>query len=203
MISFIRGILTESLPGQVIIDVQGVGYEAQIPLSTYNNLPAAGSEVKLLTQLIIREDAHALFGFASRPERDMFRLLINTVSGIGPKIALNVLSGMSVNALRSAVAQRDIKSLSSISGIGKKTAERIIVELGDKVGSMATGTSSGMAPAASPSDQKGQDAALALMALGFKQPEASAAIQGAQVMLGMEASVEDLIRVSLKRSSPP
>ena len=133
----------------------------------------------------------------------MFRLLINTVSGIGPKIALNVLSGMSVNALRSAVAQRDIKSLSSISGIGKKTAERIIVELGDKVGSMVMGVSSGAAPATNPSDQKGQDAALALMALGFKQPEAGTAIQAAQAMLGTDASVEDLIRVSLKRNSPP
>lgn len=203
MISFIRGILIESLPGQVVIDVQGVGYEAQIPLSTYNSLPSPGAEVKLLTQLIIREDAHALFGFASRPERDMFRLLINTVSGIGPKIALNVLSGMSVNALRSAVSQRDIKTLSSISGIGKKTAERIIVELGDKVGSMAIGSSPGTAPALTASDQKSQDAILALMALGFKQPDAATAIQSAQAMLGGEASVEDLIRVSLKRNTPP
>ena len=199
MISFIRGILIESLPTQATVDVHGVGYEIQIPLSTHNALPALGGEVKLLTQLIIREDSHALFGFSSRPERDMFRLLVNTVSGIGPRIALSILSGMSVTAIRSAVAQRDLKALASISGVGKKTAERIVVELADKVG-VATGLevpSPGLA--LSPDDQKANDAVLALMALGFKQPDAVQSIRGAQAMLGQSASIEELVRVSLKR----
>src|SRR6185436_6437582 len=127
MISFLRGKLVDILPTQATIDVKGIGYEVLIPLSSYDKMPAVGSEVKLLTHLAVREDAHTLYGFATAPERDMFRLLMNTVSGIGPKLALNVLSGMSVVALRGAIANGDIKSLSQISGVGKKTAERIVV----------------------------------------------------------------------------
>ena len=134
MINFLHGKLVESIPTHVIIDVHGVGYEALIPLSSFDKLPPPGQEVKLLTHLAIREDAHVLYGFMTAQERDMFRLLINTVSGIGPKIALNVLSGMNMMALRGAVANGDVKSLSQISGVGKKTAERIVVELKDKIG---------------------------------------------------------------------
>lgn len=199
MISFIRGILVESLPTHVTIDVHGLGYEAQIPHSTYESLPQPGAEVKLLTQLIIREDAHALFGFATRPERDMFRLLINTVSGIGPKIALGILSGMSVAGIRSAVAARDIKALSSISGVGKKTAERIVVELGDKMGAFAGGPGGTLKPTASPEDQRQNDAVLALMALGYRQPEATDAVRRSETMLGRTASVEEIVRASLKQ----
>jgi Holliday junction DNA helicase RuvA len=201
MISFLRGKLVESLPTQVTIDVNGVGYDAQVPLSTFNALPSVGAEVQLLTHLVVREDAHLLYGFATRPERDMFRLLINTVSGIGPKIALSVLSGMSATAIRGAVASRDVKALSAISGVGKKTAERIVVELGDKVGVSASWEASSMAHALTPSDQKLNDAALALMALGFKQPEAMDSVRGAQALLGVSATVEDLVRASLKRPS--
>src|SRR5205823_7599054 len=104
MINFIHGKLVEALPTQVTVDVNGVGYEALIPLSSFDKLPSPGSEVKLLTHLAIREDAHVLYGFMTTQEREMFRLLINTVSGIGPKIALNILSGMNVTALRGAVA---------------------------------------------------------------------------------------------------
>ena len=139
MITFLHGKLVESLPTQVIVDVNGVGYEALIPLSSYDKLPAPGHEVKLLTHLVVREDAHTLYGFMSGAERDLFRLLINTVSGIGPKIALNVLSGISVTAFRGAVAGGDVKALSQISGVGKKTAERIVVELRDKVGPASAG----------------------------------------------------------------
>src|SRR5216684_2329720 len=134
MIGFLRGILVEALPTQVIVEVHGVGYEALIPLSSFDKLPAPGKEVRLLTHLAVREDAHVLYGFMTAQEREMFRLLINTVSGIGPKIALNVLSGMNVTALRGAVANSDVKALSKISGVGKKTAERIIIELKDKIG---------------------------------------------------------------------
>src|SRR5439155_18650359 len=112
MITFLHGKLVEALPTQVTVDVNGVGYEVLIPLSSFDKLPAPGNEVKLLTHLAIREDAHVLYGFMSSQERDLFRLLINNVSGIGPKIALNVLSGMNVAALKGAVANGDIKSLS-------------------------------------------------------------------------------------------
>ena len=201
MISFLRGTVAEKVPTQVTVDVQGVGYDVLIPISSFDALPAIGAEVRLLTHLVVREDAHTLYGFMSGAERDLFRLLINTVSGIGPKIALSVLSGMSVTAVRGAVASRDVKALSSISGVGKKTAERIVVELGDKVGVSATWEASSAAHAVTPSDQKLNDAALALMALGFKQPEAMDSVRGAQAMLGVSATVEDLVRASLKRPS--
>src|ERR1041384_521830 len=117
MITFLHGKLVEALPTQVIVDVNGVGYEALIPLSSFDRLPAPGQDVKLLTQLVVREDAHTLYGFMTGAERDLFRLLVNTVSGIGPKIALNILSGINIGALRSAVAMGDVKSLSQISGV--------------------------------------------------------------------------------------
>src|SRR4051812_10405253 len=109
MITFLHGKLVEALPTQVIIDVHGVGYEALIPLSSFDKLPSPGSDIKLLTQLVIREDAHTLYGFMSTAERDLFRLLVNTVSGIGPRTALNILSGVTVTAFRGAVAGGDVK----------------------------------------------------------------------------------------------
>src|SRR6185369_10394690 len=134
MITFLRGKLVEALPTQVTVDVGGVGYEVLIPLSSFDKLPAPGGELKILTHLVVREDAHMLYGFMTAGERELFRLLINAVSGIGPKTALNILSGISVTAFRGAVANSDVKALSQISGVGKKTAERIVVELRDKVG---------------------------------------------------------------------
>lgn len=201
MINFIQGKLVESIPTHVVIDVHGVGYEALIPLSSFDKLPQPGQEVKLLTHLAIREDAHVLYGFMTPAERDMFRLLINTVSGIGPKIALNVLSGMNVTALRGAVANGDVKSLSQISGVGKKTAERIVVELRDKIGAAGAWEASSAERSLSAADQKVNDAVLALMALGFKQPEAHESVRGAQAVLGEKATVEDLVRASLKKGS--
>jgi Holliday junction DNA helicase RuvA len=124
MITFLHGKLVEALPTQVVVDVNGVGYEALIPLSSFDKLPQPGETVKLLTQLVIREDAHILYGFASAAERDLFRLLINSVSGIGPKTALNILSGISVTAFRGAVAGGDVKALSQISGVGMGGGER-------------------------------------------------------------------------------
>src|SRR5882762_10119412 len=117
MISFLHGKIVESLPTQVIVNVGGVGYDVLIPLSSYDKLPQPGQEVRLLTHLAVREDAHTLYGFMTSPERELFRLLVHTVSGIGPKLALNVLSGISVTAFRGAVATGDIKSLSQISGV--------------------------------------------------------------------------------------
>src|SRR5205823_6640730 len=172
MITFLYGKLVESLPTQVTVDVSGVGYEVLIPLSSYDKLPQPGQEFKLLTHLVVREDAHLLYGFMSAAERDLFRLLINTVSGIGPKIALNILSGIPVTAFRGAVAAGDVKSLSQISGVGKKTAERIVVELRDKIGAAGAWEAASAKQALSADDQKINDAVLALMALGFKQVEA-------------------------------
>src|SRR5579862_6936473 len=183
MINFLHGKLVESLPTTVTIDVNGVGYEVLIPLSSFDKLPTPGSEVKLLTHLAIRDDAHVLYGFISAAEREMFRLLINTVSGIGPKIALNILSGMNVTALRGAVAGGDVKSLSQISGVGKKTAERIVVELKDKIGAAGAWEAMSAQRALSESDQKINDAVLALMALGFKQVEAHDSVRAAQSAL--------------------
>lgn len=199
MISFLHGKLVEALPTLVIVEVHGVGYEVLIPLSSFDKLPASGSEVRLLTHLVVREDAHVLYGFMTVAERELFRMLINTVSGIGPKIALNVLSGMNPVAFRGAVATGDVKALSSISGVGRKTAERIVVELKDKVGAAGAWEASSAERALSAGDQRVNDAVLALMALGFKQPEAHETVRAAQAMLGDKATVEELVRAALKK----
>jgi Holliday junction DNA helicase RuvA len=201
MITFLQGKLVESLPTQAVVEVNGVGYEVTIPLSSYSKLPAPGQAVKLLTHLAVREDAHMLYGFMTSAERDLFRLLINTVSGIGPKIAMNVLSGISTVAFRGAVANGDVKSLSQISGVGKKTAERIIVELKDKVGAAGAWEAASAQRALTPQDQKINDAVLALMALGFKQVEAYDAVRRTQSSLGAETTVEDLVRACLKKAA--
>ena len=200
MIAFLHGKLVEALPTQVTIDVVGVGYEVLIPLSSFDKLPAPGGDVKLLTHLVVREDAHILYGFATAGERELFRLLINSVSGIGPKTALNILSGMNAVAFRGAVAGGDVKSLSQISGVGKKTAERIVVELRDKMGAAGAWEASSAQRALSPDDQKINDAVLALMALGFKQAEAHDSVRAALAVLGPQAGVEQLVRACLKKS---
>ncbi len=199
MITFLRGKLIEALPTQVTIEVHGIGYEVLIPLSSYDKLPAPGQDLTLLTHLTVREDAHILYGFMTAPERELFRLLINNVSGIGPKIAMNVLSGMNPTAFRGAVASGDVKALSQISGVGKKTAERIIVELRDKVGAAGAWEASSARRGLSPEEQKLNDAVLALIALGFKQIEAHEAAKAALAALGPQCGTEDLVRASLKK----
>jgi Holliday junction DNA helicase RuvA len=201
MITFLHGKLVEALPTQVVVDVSGVGYEVLIPLSSFDRLPQPGNPVKLLTQLVIREDAHTLYGFMTTAERDLFRLLVNSVSGIGPKTALNILSGMNATTFRGAVAGADVKSLSQISGVGKKTAERIIVELRDKIGAAGAWEAASAQRALSPDDQKINDAVLALMALGFRQVDAHDAVRTAQASLGAMATVEDLVRACLKKGA--
>ncbi len=199
MISFLQGRLVESLPTQVVVDVGGVGYEALIPLSSYDKLPEQGQPVKLLTQLVVREDAHVLYGFMSAAERDLFRALVQNVSGIGPKTALNILSGMPVAEFRAAVSQGNVQALAGISGVGRKTAERIVVELRDKM-SLAEGAAAGAGrTGGAAGDQRVQDAALALMALGFKPAAAQETVRAAEAMLGKDASVEELVRASLKK----
>ena len=196
MISFLKGKLAEALPTQVVIDVNGVGYEVLIPLSSFDKLPMPGGEVTLLTHLAIRDDAHVLYGFSTETERDLFRLLIRHVSGIGPKLALNVLSGTTPASFRAAVGDGDVKALSCISGVGKKTAERIVVELKDKLGDETALTSGAAATA---DDQKMADAISALIALGSKPKDAQDAIRAAMTMLGPDQPVDALVRAALQK----
>ena len=176
MITFLRGHLAESFPNRAVVDVGGVGYGVHIPISTYDALPGVGQPVRLLTHLQVREDAHDLYGFASEEERDLFRLLINQVSGIGPKLALAVLSGMPVATFKACVARNDLAALSRIKGVGKKTAERIVVELRDKVGVTAAweAATAGQTP---PLQSHANDAVLALVSLGYRQPDAHKAVE--------------------------
>jgi Holliday junction DNA helicase RuvA len=199
MIAFLEGRLVEAMPSLAIVDVHGVGYEVLIPASSFDRLPAPGAPVKLLTHLVVREDAHLLYGFLTAAERDLFRLLINTVSGIGPRTALNVLSGMTPMAFKGAVAAGDAKALARLNGVGKKTAERILVELRDKVGAAAAWEASSARIGQTPEQEKANDAVLALMALDIKGPQAQDAVRAAQALLGPQATVEDLVRVALKQ----
>jgi Holliday junction DNA helicase RuvA len=201
MIAFLHGRLIEALPTQATVEVNGIGYDVLIPLSSFDKLPAPGQTVKLLTHLVIREDAHLLYGFMTAAERDLFRLLINNVSGIGPKIALNILSGINVTAFRGAVAGGDVKMLSQISGVGKKTAERIIIELKDKIGPGGALEALSAQRALSADEQKVNDAVLALIALGYKPAEAHETIRATQAVLGTAAGVEELVRASLRKGA--
>jgi Holliday junction DNA helicase RuvA len=201
MIAFLHGKLIDALPTQATIEVNGVGYDVLIPLSSYDKLPSPGQTVKILTHLVIREDAHVLYGFMTAAEREVFRLLINTVSGIGPKIALNILSGITVTAFRGAVAGSDAKMLSQISGVGKKTAERIIIELKDKIGPGGLLEAHSAQRALSTDEQKTNDAVLALMALGYKPAEAHEAIRATQALLGASVGVEELVRAALRKGA--
>ena len=198
MISFLQGKLAEALPTQVVIDVNGVGYEMFIPLSSFDKLPQPGGQVKLLTHLAVRDDAHVLYGFMTETERDLFRLLIRHVGGIGPKIALNVLSGTTPASFRAAVASGDVKVLSGVSGVGKKTAERIVVELKDKLGDETAFGSVGGAPM-SADEQKISDAVAALIALGSKPKDAQEAVRSAIAMQGPDAPVDAIVRAALSK----
>ncbi len=200
MITFLEGTLVESFPTHAVLNVHGVGYHVCIPLSSYDRLPVPGSRVTLLTHLHIREDAHILYGFARTEERDLFRLLIHHVSGIGPKTALDILSGISVSSFKAAVVSGDAKLLSQVKGVGKKTAERILLELKDKVGIAAAWevASGGQVP--SKEEQGANDAVLALMALGYKQVDAHKAVKAClEAHPGQALATDELVRDALKR----
>ena len=198
MITFLEGKLVGALPTQAIVDVNGIGYEVFIPLSSYDKLPAAGQSVRILTHLHVREDAHVLYGFMSAAERDLFRLLVNHVSGIGPKLGLAVLSGMSVGNFKSAVVNSDVAALAKISGLGKKTAERIVLELKDKLGVAAAWEAASAAHAPTPEEQQANEAVLALIALGYKQIDAHKSVREIQ-QKGEAKSAQDLVKLALKR----
>ena len=199
MITFLDGKLVSALPTQAIIDVGGIGYEVFIPLSSYDRLPAPGQTVRVLTHLHVREDAHILYGFMSAPERDLFRLLVNNVSGIGPKLALAVLSGMSVNNFKAAVVNNDVVSLSKISGVGKKTAERMVLELKDRVGAAAAWEAASAAHAQTPEQEQANEAVLGLIALGYKQVDAHKLVRDLQEREGAGKSAEELVKMALKK----
>lgn len=194
MIARLRGRVLEAYPNRLVVDVQGVGYEVLVPLSTFDRLHAVeGLEVDLRTHLHIRETAHTLYGFASEEERDVFLMLIERVSGIGPAIAMAVLSGLPVAKFKSCVVAGNVVELSRIKGLGKKTAERIVLELKDKVGVTDTWQDAA-AGAVSPS---AADAELALIALGYKQVDARKAVH--KVLEEHEgAAVEVLVRGALR-----
>lgn len=197
MITYLEGVLREALPTQAVIEVHGVGYEVFIPLSSYDRLPQPGQTVRLLTHLVVREDAHLLFGFASTEERDLFRLLVTRVSGVGPKLALAVLSGMDVVRFKAAVVESDIASIAKISGLGKKTAERIVLELKDKLGVAAAWEAASASHEPAAGARAANDAILALIALGYKQVSAAKAVR--EVAQGnATAGTELLVREALK-----
>ena len=197
MITFLKGTLEDALPTKVVVEVNGVGYELLIPLSSFERLPSLGKPVMLKTQLVVREDSQTLYGFATEDERDMFKMIQN-VSGIGPRLALNVLSGMAVDLFKSAIVTGDIKRLSSINGIGKKTAERMVLELKDKVDHLHGDLPTALGQVPNDLDKSISDAVAALEALGSKTAEAQKAAQAAKAMLGNQASVEELVRAALK-----
>jgi len=198
MITFLDGKLITALPTQAIVDVGGVGYEVFIPLSSYDKLPAAGQGIRILTHLHVREDAQILYGFMTAAERDLFRLLVNNVSGIGPKLALAVLSGMSVNNFKAAVVNSDVASLSKISGLGKKTAERIVLELKDKLGVAAAWEAASAMHAPTHEQEQANEAVLALIALGYKQIDAHKTVRELQEK-GEAKPAEELVKLALKR----
>jgi Holliday junction DNA helicase RuvA len=195
MIAYLNGVLIEKVPARAIIECAGVGYEVLIPLSTYDRLPPVDAPVKLRTYHHVREDAQLLFGFATEAEKVMFDRLLD-VSGVGPKLALAVLSGMSVREIKASIVAGDSKRLSGISGIGRKTAERLVVELKDKISAgEALEAVAGDDPDAG--DTRIRDTVMALIALGYKQADALKMARVAADKAGPAAPVEDLIRRSL------
>jgi len=208
MITSITGPLTEASPLRAVIELNGFGYEVNIPVTTAERLPAVGQSTKLHTHVVYREDSQTLYGFATLEDRDFFRLLIEHVSGVGPKVALSIMSRLSLPLLESAIRNSDVATLSKCPGIGKKTAERLIVELRNRVsathstpepiradGSKADAVKAPLASSASAM----QDAVSALSVLGYKVPEADKAVRQALIALGGEASTEQLIKHALGR----
>ncbi|CBW76044.1 Holliday junction DNA helicase ruvA [Mycetohabitans rhizoxinica HKI 454] len=191
MIGRIAGTLLEKNPPHLLVDCNGVGYEVDVPMSTFYNLPGTGDKITLLTQLIVREDAHLLYGFLTQQERQTFRELLK-ISGIGARMALAVLSGMSVSDLAQTVTQQDTARLTRVPGIGKKTAERLLLELKGKLGADI-----GAAASAASSSDHAPDILHALLSLGYSEKEALAAIKNVPAGTG----VSDGIKLALKALS--
>ena len=196
MIAFLKGTLVEKEPTRILVDVAGVGYEVAIPLSSYDRLPAPGETVHVTTHFYVREDSQQLFGFSSSDERELFLLLLG-VSGIGPKIALSALSGLSLPELKAAIVEGAHRRLASIKGIGKKMAERIVIELRDRI---SAGEAMEAFNQAGQPDHRLRDATNALVALGYKQLESHKMIKQILKEQPDVDSTEDLIKAALGRS---
>jgi Holliday junction DNA helicase RuvA len=194
MITSIRGILTEISPTNITIESSGIGYGILIPLSSFDKLPKIGSECKILTYLHVREDILQLFGFMTHEERDVFKMLI-TVSGIGPKTALTILSGIAIENLKNAIASENTSVLSEIPGIGKKTAQRIIIELKEKVSGVGIKIHK---PILKEDEILANDAVSALINLGYKQISAQTAVEKAVAETQGKIKLEDLLKKALK-----
>lgn len=199
MIGYLRGKLIEKAPTHLLLDVNGVGYKLNIPLSTYDRAGELGQLVKVHTYMHVREDTHQLFGFATEEERDIFELLIS-VSGVGPKMALTILSGTSVEDLRSAIASENIERLTNIPGIGKKTAERVTLELREKVGVVPSLANRFQKTPESKEQVLASDALSALVSLGYKHSVAREAINkilsnGSKVNLTVEELIREVLRI--------
>ena len=207
MITSISGLLVEASPIRAVIELNGFGYEVNVPVTTTERMPQVGQAVKLHTHVVYREDSQTLYGFATTEDRDFFRMLIEHVSGVGPKVALSIMSRLSLPLLESAIRNSDVAALSKCPGIGKKTAERLIIELRNRVGGASDGsagvtsaTSPGRDGAAQPATPNAiQDAIAALTVLGYKLPDADKAVRQAIVALGGNASTEQLIKRALGR----
>jgi len=198
LIGFLKGRLFVKQPPFLLIDVNGVGYELEAPMSTFYGLPVAGEQVALFTHLVIRDDAHVLFGFSTESERRLFRALIK-ISGVGPKIALGVLSGASVEDFLRTVEAEDAAALTRIPGIGRKTAERIIIEMRDNAGKLSAAAAGGAhAPTAAAPASPQSEAFGALIALGYKPPEATRLLKAADAP-GL--STTELIRRALQTAA--
>jgi Holliday junction DNA helicase RuvA len=197
VIGFLRGRLAAKHPPQLVVDVAGVGYELEAPMSTFYGLPALGAEVQLHTHLVVREDAHVLFGFGTERERSLFRELIK-VSGVGPRIALAILSGVTVDQFHRCVEAQDVASLVRVPGIGRKTAERLVIEMRDRLKALAgPAFVPGSAPAAGPAGAQAE-AFAALVALGYKPPEVTRLLQKVDPAV---TSTEELIRHALRAAA--
>jgi Holliday junction DNA helicase RuvA len=194
MIAFLHGELLEARPTGIVVGVNGVGYELVIPLSSFDRLPKKGECVRILTHLHVREDGMELYGFMTEDERSLFRLLLG-VSGIGPKIAISILSGISPQNFYAAVRQGSAQMLAMVPGIGKKKAERLVVELKDRIGRLEAVAGR---PEVSSGERVIDDAARALISLGYTQSEAQKAIHAALQRIGTPGDVEKLIREALK-----
>lgn len=199
MITSIQGTLASATPLHAIVELNGFGYEVNIPVTTAEKLPPPGAAVKLHTLVIYREDAQTLYGFATPAERDFFRLMIENVTGVGPKMALSIMSRLSLPSLESAIRSGDVGTLSKCPGIGRKTAERLVVELRAKVGATdESATAPGTSAAAPSTGASGhRDAVAALIALGYKAADADQAVRRAVLALGGQPTTEALIKKAL------
>jgi Holliday junction DNA helicase RuvA len=200
MIVSLRGKLIEAGVLRVVIESAGVGYEVHVPVTTAERLPKLGAEVFLLIHHVFREDGQALYGFAVAEEREFFKLLVEKVSGVGPKMALNILSRLALPILRDAILRGDVALLSQCPGVGKKTAERLVMELKDKVGLEGSApTVASISPAAALVPTPAADALAALVALGFKPADADKGVRTAVAKLGPGATADQLVKAALGR----